>query len=285
MRDRVGHRFDGRQTIIRQNLDKDPVIRPASALLAVDGFEVALWDLVERSPDLAAGSRYDVRYTRRRPDRPPGECKTMFRQAGQPEVAVTGAHCLHDRWQHVAPVGEVVGVSHWQEGGREVNGAADGDDRQDPSETDKFIFEQTQRTLDRQATVLSELRQRTSIILSATGIIASLLGAAALKDGHPRGLLYAALLATALGIGLCLRALRTVNDKENDLKREWKVTLSAEELRQLERGEKNLAGLTAELAPWRTTNYRTIDARTKLFWRASVVLPVQIWLWSWVVLF
>jgi hypothetical protein len=163
-----------------------------------------------------------------------------------------------------------------------VKGAADADDR---SDIDKFIFEQTQRVLDRQATVLAELRQRTSIILTATGIIASLLGAAALKDGHPRGVLYAGLLATAVGIGCCLRALRTVNDRSDDPNREWKITVSAKELGQLKAGEKTLAGLTAELAPWRTTNYNTIDCRAKLVWRASAALPVQILLWAWVVLF
>jgi hypothetical protein len=75
-----------------------------------------------------------------------------------------------------------------------------------------FMFEQTQRALERQATILAEFRQRTSMILSATGIVASRLGATALRDGHPRGLMYAALAATALGIGLCLAALRSVND-------------------------------------------------------------------------
>jgi hypothetical protein len=132
-----------------------------------------------------------------------------------------------------------------------------------------FMFEQTQRALERQATILAEFRQRTSMILSATGIVASLLGATALRDGHPRGLMYAALAATALGIGLCLAALRSVNDTPGDPRREWKVMLSAEELEDLRPGGSDLRELVEALRPWRASNARTINRRGRLFWWAS----------------
>jgi hypothetical protein len=148
----------------------------------------------------------------------------------------------------------------------------------------RFMFDQTQRALERQATILAEFRQRTSMILSATGIVASLLGATALRDGHPRGLMYAALAATALGIGLCLAALRSVNDTPGDPKREWKVTLSAEELEHLRSGGSDLRDLAKKLEPCRTMNARTINRRGRLFWWASAALPLQLGLWSLVVL-
>jgi hypothetical protein len=72
------------------------------------------------------------------------------------------------------------------------------------AETDAFVWEQTLRGLDRQATVLSELRQRASIVLSATGITTSLLGAAALQDGGLDVWVVAALAITTIGILLCV---------------------------------------------------------------------------------
>jgi hypothetical protein len=148
----------------------------------------------------------------------------------------------------------------------------------------RFVFEQTQRALDRQAVVLAEFRQRTSMILSATGIVASLLGATALKDGHPRELVYGALAATAIGIGLCLAGLRSVNDTKDDAGREWKVTLSAEELNSHLDGKCDVRDLVRILEPWRKKNYATIKDRSRLFWWASAALPVQLGLWASVVL-
>jgi hypothetical protein len=106
------------------------------------------------------------------------------------------------------------------------------------AETDAFVWEQTLRGLDRQATVLSELRQRASIVLSATGITTSLLGATALQDGGLDVWVVAALAVTTIGILLCVWVLKPVRDTGEG--REWRVTVGGEELRGLLQGELQL---------------------------------------------
>jgi hypothetical protein len=129
------------------------------------------------------------------------------------------------------------------------------------AETEMFVWEQTLRGLDRQATILSELRQRASIVLSATGITTSLLGAAALRDGGLDAWVAAALLVTTIGIFLCVWVLKPVSDTGD--RREWRVTVSSEELRGLLQGKRQLDA-----------------ARSRVFVASCALLPVQIGCWA-----
>ncbi len=147
---------------------------------------------------------------------------------------------------------------------------------------ERFVLEQTLRGLDRQATVLGELRQRANIVLSASGIIASLLGATALKNGHPRGVVYAALASTAIGIALCVWVLKSVRDGGE--RRAWRVTLSKDELLGLRAESLSPANALDTLITCRGTNYETIALRSDVFIAACACLPVQIGLWAVVVL-
>jgi hypothetical protein len=142
-------------------------------------------------------------------------------------------------------------------------------------------FEQTIRVLDRQAAVLSELRQRASIVLSGTGITVSLMGSGALKGSYSHGLALTALLATFLGITSCIAVLWPVSDKGSSAaERRWKVTASRMDIARLRSGKTSTSDLLDELDRARSCNYSTISARSKLFTAAAVLLLVQIMAWA-----
>lgn len=96
----------------------------------------------------------------------------------------------------------------------------------------RFRYEETMRALNRQATVLSELRNRANILLAANAVVATLFGTAALGPGHSLWLKIPALLAFALGILACIQVLRPVHDKEEILegRREWQVNFKLNEV-------------------------------------------------------
>ena len=73
-------------------------------------------------------------------------------------------------------------------------------------------YEETKRILDRQATVMNELRNRANILLAADAIVATLFGASALGKGHLLGLEIAALVAFGLGIAACVAILWPAHD-------------------------------------------------------------------------
>lgn len=188
------------------------------------------------------------------------------------------------------------------------------------------------RVLNRQATVLSELRNRANILLAANAIVASLFGASALGKHHPLALKVLALAAFALGIGACVAILWSVHDdgtlvdpadwparlrwpdvhpaqwvkrlrwpgngrkeagkaredeevKKVDIRR-WQVTFDIEDvivyLESRHGGEVFMINRKFELA--RATNWETISRRTEFLQAASVLLAVQIILWSCLVL-
>jgi hypothetical protein len=145
------------------------------------------------------------------------------------------------------------------------------------AETDVFVWQQTLRGLDRQATVLSELRQRASIVLSATAITTSLLGAAALKDSGLDVWIVAALAVTTIGILLCVWVLTPVRDTGEG--REWRVTVGGEELVALLQGTLQLHEVLDTLIAARTSNFATIAARSRVFVASCALLPVQIACW------
>jgi len=68
----------------------------------------------------------------------------------------------------------------------------------------RLRYDHTLRALQRQSTVLSELRSRASIILSAMGITASLFGSDALTSNAPGWLKAIALVLLALGLAACM---------------------------------------------------------------------------------
>ncbi len=130
--------------------------------------------------------------------------------------------------------------------------------------------------------MLSELRQRASIVLSASGIVASLLGASALEDGDPRVWIWAALAVTTVSILLCVWVLKSVSD--TGAGREWRVTVSADELRDIVAGRLRQDQVLEELMAARKTNFKTIAARSRVFLAACALLPLQIVCWALVLL-
>jgi hypothetical protein len=154
-----------------------------------------------------------------------------------------------------------------------------------PIATRRYL-EYTLTGLQRQATVLAELRTRASILLSATGIIAGLLGPPALEAGHPRGFLGLGLAFLTLGILACINVVRAVTDEGSLLSgRRWKVTLNQEEIRLLAESQTDEEApvpdeILETLASAREVNHETIDARSGYIPAASVLLLLQIGCWS-----
>jgi len=71
----------------------------------------------------------------------------------------------------------------------------------------RLRYEHTLRSLERQSAVLTELRTRASIVLSATGIVASLVGPRALTSRTPLVLAVTALVLLARGLAACVAVL------------------------------------------------------------------------------
>lgn len=154
-----------------------------------------------------------------------------------------------------------------------------------------FVIDQMLRGLDRNASVLSELRQRASVVLSASGLIASLFGAEALKGDYSRVLALAAVASTAAGMILCIAVLWRVSDQgrlptespDGTLvggSRDWLVTISSARLRRIARGEVGLDDLVDHLAIARRTNFRTLRRRSRQYIAACCFLLVQLTLWA-----
>jgi hypothetical protein len=74
------------------------------------------------------------------------------------------------------------------------------------------IYEETRRTLDRQATVLGELRDRANILLTANAIVATIFGATVLDKSHPLALKIATLVVFTAGVGACVAVVWPVRD-------------------------------------------------------------------------
>jgi hypothetical protein len=158
-----------------------------------------------------------------------------------------------------------------------------------PRRAAEFALEQMLLGLQRQANVLSELRQRAGLILSATGIVASLFGAQALKENYSRPLAVLAIISTALGIVACMSVLTRVTDKrhlptdpEDRTGRRWKVTLSWRELQEIavRGGALDATSLVKDLTMARRVNYQTIKKRSFYFLCACWLLLLQLLLWA-----
>jgi hypothetical protein len=117
-----------------------------------------------------------------------------------------------------------------------------------------------------------------SIVLSATGITTSLLGAAALQDGGLDAWVVAALALTTIGILLCVWVLKPVRDTGEG--REWRVTVGGAELRGLLQGELKLHDILDTLITARTSNFATIAERSRDFVASCAPLPAQIVCWA-----
>jgi hypothetical protein len=148
----------------------------------------------------------------------------------------------------------------------------------------------TMGVLQRQSAVLSELRTRASIVLSATGIIASLLGAEGLKHPHPAGLVGAALAFLAFGLLFCIAVLRPVSDHGTSGRaRQWQVTPTAGDVAALADVKRGSADGDGDAVPTsllhtfvraRFVNYDTIALRTDYFNRACGLLFLQLAAWT-----
>lgn len=170
-----------------------------------------------------------------------------------------------------------------------------------------MLYEESIRLVTRQAAVLGELRTRASIVLTATSIVASLLGADALTrtDTFPLALLPAGALVA--GLLCCLAVFRPVHDKPKDLgprltgaarvrallwhkdtdPREWQVTVGARTLKTL-RTRPNAGVVRMEIvellqkaAP---INHQTISFRNHFLGAACLLLLAQLFLWGLVLL-
>jgi hypothetical protein len=158
------------------------------------------------------------------------------------------------------------------------------------------------RVLNRQATVLSELRDRANILLAANAIVAALFGASALGKGDLVALKILVLAAFALGIGTCIAILWSVRDtgdlvdpgqwpkrplwRSGERPRRWRVTFELQDVVAfVESTDAARAERVAEMFELaRKVNYLTIARRSKLLEAAGVLLAVQIGLWSWLIL-
>ena len=148
----------------------------------------------------------------------------------------------------------------------------------------ELYLDYTLRTLQRQATVLSELRTRANILLSATGVVAGLFGPPALTDKDPEEALFVAAAALGVAVLCCIVVLWPVSDKQG-LGRKWRVTLNAEDILAIASGapDEGPVGvdtkILGELAAARERNYTTINRRTQWFNLACALLPVQVGAW------
>jgi hypothetical protein len=154
-------------------------------------------------------------------------------------------------------------------------------------DTEEIAYREALRALDRQAVVLSELRQRASIILTGSGIAASLIGSNGLHHGYSKPLAIAAMAVTIVGLIFATSVLLPVDDNPGDgepLARQWSVTSGTDHIEALLRGKLDRRGLIADLNRLRRRNHDTIGRRTRRFVCAAWLLVGQITLWA-VVLF
>lgn len=153
----------------------------------------------------------------------------------------------------------------------------------------RLRYQHALRALERQASVLSDLRSRASIVLSATGITASLFGGRALQSHAPGWLNGIALAVVTLGLVACIAVLWPVRDRGTlgggaNSTRRWKATLTFAEVEEATRSSTSEAGmldaLVARLEPAWAVNYATIARRSRVLNAAAVLLVVQVGAWS-----
>jgi hypothetical protein len=169
--------------------------------------------------------------------------------------------------------------------------------------TGSFVIEQTLKGLDRQADVLDQLRSRTNIVLSAIGIIASVLASQALQGNYSIAMAVVALCSSAAGICLCIAVLWPVHDsgrlpepterlprwnrwptRRASRRREWQVTIRRQDLDAMEPEADLAPDVVKRLGLARRANYLTLSRRSNLFAWACVLLGVQLVLWTAVLL-
>jgi len=174
--------------------------------------------------------------------------------------------------------------------------------RKDRSTAQAFKYEETKRILDRQAAVLSELRDRANILLAANAIVATLFGSSALGKNHPLALKILALVTFGFGIGACISILWPVRDA-GDLAdpsqwrtlprwpcryrpRRWQVTFKPDDVAAYVEGtdSSRVDNVSKQFRLSRKTNWETIKRRTRFLMCAGMLLAVQVGLWSWLAL-
>jgi hypothetical protein len=163
-------------------------------------------------------------------------------------------------------------------------------------------YEATTRVLDRQTAILSELRDRANILLAANAIVATLFGASALGKGHPLALEVLALVVFGLGIGACVAILWPIHDAgelvdpdqwhqhprwpSSNRPRKWRVVFDPEDVVTFVQSTDaaQVAQISQQFTLARGTNWATLARRTRFLIAASVLLALQIGLWSALVL-
>jgi hypothetical protein len=170
------------------------------------------------------------------------------------------------------------------------------------STSQSLRYEATTRVLDRQVEILSQLRNRANILLAANAIVATLFGASALGKGHPLPLEILALIAFGLGIGACVAILWPIHDAgklvdpnqwrqyprwpSSERPRKWRVVFDPDDVVTFVQSTDTaqVAEISQQFILARSTNWATLAGRTKFLIAASVLLAMQIGLWSALVL-
>ncbi len=172
----------------------------------------------------------------------------------------------------------------------------------DEYERRKFLYEDIVRALQRQSTVLAELRGRANILLAANAVVASLFGPTVLSNPHPLALAIGSLVLFATGVSCCIAVLWAIHDHgpvvdpdcwaemkkwpSKDRPRRWRVTFAPKTIEALLDGRGPLRLDADEYKPFRLarrTNHQTISRRTRFFQAGCVLLACQIGLWTWLV--
>jgi len=168
-----------------------------------------------------------------------------------------------------------------------------------------LAYEQALRAADRDAAVLDQLRTRTAVLVTASGVVTSLMGQTALKAPHPLGLVIASLVAFAAGLAASLGVFWPAGDqgrlgppdlsprgwrnrwRRRGRERRWKVTITRRDFER--RSNEHEVALKRSLADLLYRAHRlnqfTIGRRTDLFGVAALLLGAQVLLWALVLLF
>lgn len=161
------------------------------------------------------------------------------------------------------------------------------------TQADQLALDLVIRTLDRQATVLGELRARAGVVLAATAIVVSLSGPRALKHGLDGSESFALGVFT-LGIIACVCVLWPVRiyalgHLPKPLRQDWRRDVDLERL-LIEGEEYEVAGRPSRafapgsrgLRPSRGVqgDEPALDRKSLWLTAACVLLVVQVGLWA-----
>ncbi|MEJ7656890.1 MAG: hypothetical protein WKF33_07660 [Thermoleophilaceae bacterium] len=144
---------------------------------------------------------------------------------------------------------------------------------------EEVAFDQSIRAIDRQQWSLDELRSRTGTLLAAAAIVASFLGAQALRGSSVDALAVSALVAFGATVALSLYVLRPLGGV-------WKFSLGAKTMLEdwADDPERTVADMHRFLAEmlekhW-DSNRKHLDRLYLVFCGAQLALALEVVLWT-----